>query len=91
MMTDDKSSTQVEPGAAAQLTCRSWSFIGMCVRWLSVAVLAALIGTWLVWFSAYVQRKQNEEDIRAACGRVMPETADRCFDTVIIQRGVIRR
>lgn len=55
------------------------------------AVLAALIGTWLVWLSAYVQRTMAEEEIRAACRRVMPETADRCFDTVIIQRGGARR
>ncbi len=55
------------------------------------AVLAALIGTWLVWLSAYLQRTMAEEEIRAACQRVMPETADRCFDTVIIQRGGPRR
>ncbi len=55
------------------------------------AVLAALIGTWLVWLSAYLQRTMAEEEIRAACRRVMPETADRCFDTVIIQRGGPRR
>lgn len=62
--------------------------------WVYVIVgtlLAVVIGSWLVWFSAYVQRKQNEEDIRAACRRVMPDTADRCFDTVIIQRGGVRR
>jgi hypothetical protein len=55
------------------------------------AVVAALIGTWLVWLSAYVQRTMAEEEIRAACRRVMPETAERCFDTVIIQRGGARR
>lgn len=55
------------------------------------AVLLAIIGTWLVWFSASVQRKFQEEDIRAACQRMMPETAERCVDTVIIQRGVVRR
>ncbi|GIW53866.1 MAG: hypothetical protein KatS3mg082_0270 [Nitrospiraceae bacterium] len=55
------------------------------------AIVAALIGTWLVWLSAYVQRTMAEEEIRAACRRVMPETADRCFDTVIIQRGGARR
>ena len=55
------------------------------------AVLLAIIGTWLVWFSASVQRKFQEEDIRAACQRVMPDTAERCFDTVVIQRGGVRR
>ena len=55
------------------------------------AVLLAVIGTWLVWFSASVQRKLQEEDIRAACQRVMPDTAERCYDTVVIQRGGVRR
>lgn len=59
--------------------------------WVSGAILVVVTGTWLVWFSAYVQRKFQEEDIRAACHRVMPETADRCFDTVVIQRGGVRR
>ncbi len=58
---------------------------------LAGAVLAALVGTWLVWFSAYMQRTMAEEEIREACRRVMPETADRCVDTVIIQRGGARR
>jgi hypothetical protein len=58
---------------------------------LTGATLLALIGTWLVWFSFVVQRKFNEEDVRAACQRVMPETAERCVDTVIIQRGGVRR
>jgi len=55
------------------------------------ALFSALIGTWLVWFSIVVQRKLNEEDIRAACHRMMPDTADRCYDTVVIQRGGVRR
>lgn len=55
------------------------------------ALLLALISTWLVWFSIYFQRKLNDDDIRAACERVMPDTADRCYDTVIIQRGGARR
>lgn len=58
---------------------------------LAGATLLALIGTWLVWFSFVIQRKHNEEDIRAACQRMMPETAERCVDTVIIQRGGVRR
>jgi len=52
--------------------------------------LIAVIGTWLVWFSAFIQRSLHEEDIRAACRRAMPETADRYFDTVIIQKEGIR-
>jgi hypothetical protein len=55
------------------------------------ALLLAIIGTWLVWLSTSLQRKYQEEDIRAACQRVMPDTAERCFDTVVIQRGGIRR
>jgi len=58
---------------------------------LTGATLLALIGTWLVWFSFVIQRKHNEEDIRAACQRMMPETVERCVDTVIIQRGGVRR
>jgi hypothetical protein len=66
----------------------SWSV------WGSIAVgavLAAVIGTWLVWFSVSLQRKLHVEDIKAACQRVMPETVERCVDTVIIQRGGARR
>jgi hypothetical protein len=58
---------------------------------LAGAVLLAVIGTWLVWFSASIQRQFQQEDIRAACQRAMPDTADRCYDTVIIQRGGVRR
>lgn len=59
--------------------------------WAVGALAVLLLGTWFVWFSAYVQRKFAEDDVRAACHRVMPETADRCFDTVVIQRGGVRR
>jgi hypothetical protein len=65
-----------------------WSVWG---RVVVGAVLAAVIGTWLVWFSVSLQRKFQVEDIQAACQRVMPETVDRCVDTVIIQRGGARR
>jgi hypothetical protein len=71
------------PAAASRW--RGWGYLA------AGAVLLAVIGTWLVWFSASVQRKFQEEDIRAACQRVMPETADRCYDTVVIQRGGVRR
>lgn len=63
----------------------SWALL------LTGALLLGVIGTWLVWFSFAIQRQHNEEDIRAACQRVMPETAERCVDTVIIQRGGVRR
>jgi hypothetical protein len=55
------------------------------------AVLVVALGSWLVWLSAYVQRTFIEEDIHAACQRVMPDTVQRCVDTVIIQRGGARR
>jgi hypothetical protein len=68
----------------SSLLC-SWSqlFIG--------ALLLALIGTWLVWFFSTTQHRIAEEEVRAACQRVMPETAERCFDTVVLQRGGVRR
>jgi hypothetical protein len=55
----------------------------------TVVILA--IGTWFIWFSAQLQRSLAADDVRAACRRVMPETAERCFDTVVIQRGGVRR
>lgn len=76
------------PPAVAAVTPSPWRAWGYL---LAGAVLLAVIGTWLVWFSASLTRKFHEEDIRAACKRVMPETADRCVDTVVIQRGGVRR
>ena len=64
---------------------------GSWARMLVGAVLLGIIGTWLVWFSFLIQHKHHEEAIRAACQRVMPETVERCVDTVIIQRGGVRR
>ena len=72
------------PGTAATGTFPIW-------QWLVSAVLVVALGSWLVWLSAYLQRMFIEEDIRAACERVMPETVQRCVDTVIIQRGGARR
>ena len=60
-------------------------------QWVLGAVLVVVLGSWLVWLSAYLQRMFIEEDIRAACERVMPDTVQRCVDTVIIQRGGARR
>ncbi|MBI5672594.1 MAG: hypothetical protein HZC50_04900 [Nitrospirae bacterium] len=64
---------------------RVWRYIAIS------AVLLGIIGTWLVWFSVFIQRNLQEDDVRAACRRAMPDTADRCFDTVVIQRGGVRR
>ena len=64
---------------------RVWTYLGVTL------VLLAVIGTWLVWFSAFVQKSLQEDDIRAACRRAMPDATDRCFDTVVIQRGGVRR
>ena len=60
-------------------------------QWVLGSVLAIALGSWLVWLSAYVQRIFIEEDIHEACQRVMPDTVQRCVDTVIIQRGGARR
>jgi hypothetical protein len=60
-------------------------------QWVLGVVLVVALGSWLVWLSAYVQRMFIEEDIHAACHRVMPDTVQRCVDTVIIQRGGARR
>ncbi len=59
--------------------------------WVAGLFIAVLVGSWLVWLSAFLQRRFVEEDIRTACHHVMPETAERCFDTVVIQRGGVRR
>lgn len=64
---------------------RVWAYLGVTL------VLLAVIGTWLVWFSAFIQKRLQEDDIRAACRRAMPDMADRCFDTVVIRRGGVRR
>jgi hypothetical protein len=55
------------------------------------AVLAFLIGSWLVWWGFNLQRQFAEGEIKGACQRMMPETVQRCVDTVTIQRGVVRR
>jgi hypothetical protein len=74
----------VEP-AASQFPLK------LVVQWC-VGILAAFaLGTWLVWWSATVQREFTLQDIRSACQRVMPETVERCIDTVTIQRGGARR
>lgn len=81
----ESESGRMQPCPAQEARGVSWAML------LAGALLLGLIGTWLVWFSFMVQHKHNEDDIRAACQRVMPETVERCVDTVIIQRGGVRR
>lgn len=83
LVTEKEASTDVVTSMPASPAV--WKYIAISV------VLLGIIGTWLVWFSAFLQRNLQAEDIRAACRRAMPDTADRCFDTVVIQRGGIRR
>jgi hypothetical protein len=65
--------------------------VKLVLQW-SIGILAAFaLGSWLVWWAALVQRAFMLEDIRSACQRVMPETVERCVDTVTIQRGGARR
>jgi hypothetical protein len=63
----------------------------LLLQWVTGTILVFVLGTWLVWLSVYLQRHFAEEEIRLACKRVMPETVERCFDTVILQRGGTRR
>jgi hypothetical protein len=70
----------------------SSSFPLMLVMQWAIGIVAAFaLGTWLVWWAALVQRTFTVEDIRSACQRVMPESVERCIDTVTIQRGGARR
>ncbi len=63
----------------------------LVIQWTVGTILAFLIGSWLVWWAINLQRQFAEDEIRAACQRVMPETVERCVDTVILQRGGARR
>ena len=65
--------------------------VKLVVQWCVGILVAFALGSWLVWWSAIVQRTFTLEDIRSACQRVMPESVDRCVDTVTIQRGGARR
>ncbi len=77
-----------DSGSACSSPMNSWRLWG--ALFVGTAMVA-VIGTWLVWFSFVIQRQHNEADIRAACQRMMPETVERCVDTVVIQRGGMRR
>lgn len=61
------------------------------VQWCVGILVAFGLGTWLVWWAAVVQRSFTLEEVRSACQRVMPESVERCVDTVTIQRGGARR
>jgi hypothetical protein len=76
---------------AIEATSVDCSTTRLVVQWVVGTVLAFLIGSWLVWWALALQRQFVEEEIRGACQRVMPETLERCVDTVIIQRGGMRR
>jgi hypothetical protein len=65
--------------------------VKLVLQWCLGLLAAFAIGTWLVWWAALVQRSFTLEEIRSACQRVMPETVERCIDTVTIQRGGARR
>jgi len=76
----------------AQDTPRGFSARTLLVmQWIAGTILTFLIGSWLVWWAINLQRQFAEDEIRAACQRVMPETVERCVDTVILQRGGARR
>ena len=63
----------------------------LIIQWVVGIAVAFGLGTWLVWWAAYSQRQFAIDEIRAGCQRVMPDTVERCVDTVIIQRGGARR
>ena len=63
----------------------------LVMQWMVGTMLAVLIGSWLVWWAMYLQRQFAEDEVRAACQRVMPDSVQRCVDTVVVQRGGARR
>jgi type II secretory pathway component PulL len=69
----------------------SSSVVRLVVQWAVGTILVFLLGSWLVWWAISLQGQFVEDEIRGACQRVMPETVQRCVDTVIIQRGGARR
>lgn len=81
LVTDAEKEGKTDP---AEQRISPWLICGYMV---GGAVLLAAVGTWLVWFAISVQRTFDDEAIRAACERTMPEKVQRCVDTVILQRG----
>ena len=83
---------EIQPGTYSQDITRGPSGgARLVMQWIVGTMLALLIGSWLVWWAVSLQRQFAEDEIRAACQRVMPETVQRCVDTVVIQRGGARR
>lgn len=83
---------EIRTGTHAQVGLRgSLSVVRLVVQWVVGTLLVFLLGTWLVWWAISLQGQFAEDEIRSACQRVMPETVQRCVDTVIIQRGGARR
>jgi hypothetical protein len=83
---------EIQPAALVADSPRDRSGgIRLVVQWVVGTVLAFLIGSWLVWWAINLQRQFSVDEITGACQRVMPETVQRCVDTVIIQRGIVRR
>ena len=82
----------IRAGTDAQVGLRgSSSVVRLVVQWVVGTILVFLLGSWLVWWAISLQEQFVEDEIRGACQRVMPETVQRCVDTVIIQRGGARR
>lgn len=82
----------IQPEGHVQESLRGASGgVRLVVQWIVGTILVFLIGSWLVWWAINLQRQFAEEEIRTACQRVMPETVQRCVDTVVIQRGGARR
>jgi hypothetical protein len=83
---------EVQPETPAQDSPRGLSGgVRLVMQWIIGTILTLLIGSWLVWWATSLQRQFADDEIRGACQRVMPETVQRCVDTVIIQRGGARR
>jgi hypothetical protein len=82
----------VSDDALPAVTRRAALFpVRIIVQWCVGILVAFGLGTWLVWWAAVVQRAFTLDDVRSACQRVMPESVERCVDTVTIQRGGARR
>lgn len=82
----------IRVGTHAQVGLKgSSSVVRLVVQWVAGTILVFLLGSWLVWWAISLQGQFAEDEIRGACQRVMPETVQRCVDTVIIQRGGARR
>ena len=83
---------ETQPETPAQDSSRGLSGgVRLVVQWMVGTILVFLLGSWLVWWAISLQGQFVEDEIRGACQRVMPETVQRCVDTVIIQRGGARR